>query len=343
MPPLPPTTSDAAAAPYRAATGRLSPRTILAVRVPTKASPAPVWSTTAGAGMASTQDECSIALELDSVCPAGHGHVRRPEAAELVGRFLWRGAVQQCGGFPGEGRGDQEGPRRQFSEDRRRFLHGGQPRPEVGIENEAAGQCRRLEDRGPRGRRRWRRRSRRRSPPPPLRRPPASTSSGERVEPDAARAGVGELPLTLRVGVHQVDALLPGPELQQVGGNAEFPDPGGDRLAEVVVGAVRPAARRGHRPPRRQRRRSARRRRCPAGPEHRGRTRRRWPPQARISPITTTSNGWPWFALRCVAHQSCTDPSSRRLMGRYLGSNGKAAAASSLNSTPMPGASPGCM
>jgi hypothetical protein len=36
--------------------------------------------------------------------------------------------------------------------------------------------------------------------------------------------------------VHEVHALLPDPELQQLRRDAEFPDPGGDRLAEVVVG-----------------------------------------------------------------------------------------------------------
>ena len=59
---------------------------------------------------------------------------------------------------------------------------------------------------------------------------------GAKAGADAAAAGVGELALAVGVAVHQVDALLPGPELQQGGGNAEFHDPGGDRLAEVVVG-----------------------------------------------------------------------------------------------------------
>ena len=43
------------------------------------------------------------------------------------------------------------------------------------------------------------------------------------------------------------------------------------------------------------------------------------------------------------AHQSCIDPSRRRLTGRYLGSYGNLAAASSLKLTPKPGSSPGCM
>jgi hypothetical protein len=42
-------------------------------------------------------------------------------------------------------------------------------------------------------------------------------------------------------------------------------------------------------------------------------------------------------------YQSCTDPSRRRLTGRYFGSYGYRAAASSSNVTPRPGWSPGCM
>ena len=44
-----------------------------------------------------------------------------------------------------------------------------------------------------------------------------------------------------------------------------------------------------------------------------------------------------------AAHQSCIDPSRRRLTGRYLGSYGNLAAASSSKLTPRPGWSPGCI
>ena len=63
-----------------------------------------------------------FAVQLDSLRAAGHGHVRRTKAAELRRSLLWRGAVQQRGSFARKGGSDQEGPRRQLSEQGSRFL-----------------------------------------------------------------------------------------------------------------------------------------------------------------------------------------------------------------------------
>ena len=51
LPPSPPTASDEAAAPIRTAVVRSSPSASRAVTVPANTSPAPVWSTTVGAGI----------------------------------------------------------------------------------------------------------------------------------------------------------------------------------------------------------------------------------------------------------------------------------------------------
>ena len=102
VPPLPPTTSEAAAAPYRAAVGRLSPSTSRAVSVPTKASPAPVWSTTAGAGMASIQaDSVSLSSWIPSA-PQVTATLAVPSARSLAAASCGRGRAQQRRRSPGK-------------------------------------------------------------------------------------------------------------------------------------------------------------------------------------------------------------------------------------------------
>ena len=61
-------------------------------------------------------------------------------------------------------------------------------------------------------------------------------------------------------------------------------------------------------------------------------------------PLTSTVAYWHVPDIEAkLAEQSCIDPSRRRLTGRYLGSYGNLAAASSSKLTPKPGWSPGCM
>ena len=80
VPPRPPTTSDDAAAASRAAVTRSSPSTSRAVRVPTYASPAPVWSTTAGAGTDGIQADTSASTTWTPEAPQVTATISVPSA-----------------------------------------------------------------------------------------------------------------------------------------------------------------------------------------------------------------------------------------------------------------------
>ena len=146
VPPLPPTTSEAAAAPYRAAAGRLSPSTIRAVRVPTKASPAPVWSTTDGRrDCASTQESSQLVARPAGFPPPRRSRPRSPRRGRGAWRpppSAWRSPAARDVS-PGKDGVTRKACGASSASDRRRVLHGGEPGPEVGVEHEACATGRR--------------------------------------------------------------------------------------------------------------------------------------------------------------------------------------------------------
>ena len=284
--------------------GRASPRTIRAVRVPTNASPAPVWSTTAGAGMDSIQ-------VLTSLRPPAGSRLRRRSRQRWPrrGRGAWPPlpprviAAQERGRFTGEGRGDQERARRKVQRATADASSTEEPRPEIGIEHEAFGQRRGLEDRGarrcPRSRRRCRRHHASAVEKPRVRRHPVPAW----IPP--TRAGVGELALTVRIGVHQVYALLPGPELQPV---RETPS----SLIQAAIAWPRSSSDSTDSSPTRAPAAAAAAAtlsaspEIPAAPERRVRRRRRWPPQrgSRPSRRRRTAGQWVSGSRSPVVHRA---------------------------------------
>ncbi len=152
VPPLPPTTSDAAAAPYRAAAakavaqhhpgGQRAHEGVAGTRL--------VHDRRAPESQ-STQDESGASLSswIPSA-PQVTATFAAPRLRSFAAASFGVAQSKECGRFARKGRGDQEGPRRQVGEHGSRLLHRREPGPEVGIENEAAGQCGCFEDGGPR-------------------------------------------------------------------------------------------------------------------------------------------------------------------------------------------------